>query len=382
LNTSCLIIAGEKSGEEHAMSFFPKLKEANPQTLFFGVGGSELQNAGLELIYHLNEFSSWGYSEVIAKIPFYKKALEEIVNEVVIRNCKVAILIDFQSFNMKLAGRLREIGVKVEYLVAPQAWAWKEYRVKKLAKSVDTLFTIIPFEKKWFEERGVNKVIGVEHPQLTLHKNEINKFKRSAFNKDKIKVLLLPGSRNFEVKELLNDFLDGIKILKKDIDISISIVKSSSVSVELYTEFDEYFDKVYSNEQLVDAIKEADFGIAASGTVTLTCALFELPTIVCYKTSFLNYFIYETFVNYKGFVCLANIVHNSSVFPELLQESLSSFNIAWKLKLWYYDQVAYTKVCRELSETKNLVKGENIEISTYVSSIINNIYAKKTSSIL
>jgi lipid-A-disaccharide synthase len=124
---SCLIIAGEKSGEEHALSFLNELKRASPDTEFFGVGGDEMKQAGVELLYHLNDFSSWGYSEVITKIPFYFKAMNTIVDEVKKRGTKTAILIDFQSFNLKLAGKLKEIGVEVLYYVAPQACAWIEY---------------------------------------------------------------------------------------------------------------------------------------------------------------------------------------------------------------------------------------------------------------
>jgi len=371
---SCLIIAGEKSGEEHALSFFPKLKEKNPQLSFFGVGGDELKSAGLELLYHLNDFSSWGYSEVLAKIPFYKKAMETIVAEAVKRNTKVAILIDFQSFNLKLAGKLKEQGIAVQYYVAPQAWAWKEYRVKKLSETVHTLFTIIPFEKKWFQERGVKRVISIEHPQLTHHKKILEIFKRDHFDPKKVKVVLLPGSRNFEVNLLLAEFIEAINILKKEISIELSIVKSSSVDAQLYRPFDDYFDKVYTNEELVVALKESDFAIAASGTVTLSCALFELPTIVCYKSSLLNYFIYETVVSYRGPISLANIVHNHSVFPELIQDGVSLFNIAAKFKLWYDKKHEYLKVREALHQTKKLVEGESVDVADYISDVIAKSY--------
>ena len=103
---SCLLIAGEKSGEEHAMSFFSELRSLVPEANFYGVGGEELKGQGMELLYHLKDFSSMGFSEVIGKIPFYFKALSRIENEVLRRGTKVAILVDFQGFNMRLAKRL------------------------------------------------------------------------------------------------------------------------------------------------------------------------------------------------------------------------------------------------------------------------------------
>ena len=375
--SSCLIIAGEKSGEEHTLSFFNELKTLTPQTQFFGVGGDEMKKSGVELLYHLNDFSSWGYSEVITKIPFYIKAMDTIVNEVKRRGCKTAILVDFQSFNLKLAGKLKDIGVEVLYYVAPQAWAWKEYRVKKLARTTHTLFTIIPFEKKWFSDRGVKKVISIDHPLWTTYKNDLLSFKKDALVGNPVNILLLPGSRKFEVEKLLPVFIDSIKILKKELPIKVSIVKSNSVPKELYDAYNSYFDVEYTNENLTAALKKADFAIAASGTVTLTCALYEVPTVVCYKTSLLNQFIYETVVSYRWFISLANIVQNRLVFPELLQDQVEAHNIVSYLRFWYYNKTAHSELRAKLSETKTLVRGEDILIPEYMAEVIQNSYGKK-----
>ncbi len=376
---SCLVIAGEKSGEDHALSFFPELKKLLPHTHFFGIGGDELAEAGLELLYHLNDFSSWGYSEVFKKIPFYLNAMKNIENEVLVRGCKVAILVDFQSFNLKLAAKLKKQNIEVLYFVAPQAWAWKEYRVKKLAQSVHTLFTIIPFEKKWFQERGVKSILSIDHPLLETYKSELANFSSHLLQKNKIlNILLLPGSRNFEVQNLLTEFVTAIKQLRKEIKIHVSIVQSSTVDKKIYESFKESFDTVYRNEELVHALKIADFAIAASGTVTLACALFEVPTIVCYRVSFINYFIYETFVNYAGPASLANIVHNRSVFPEFIQEQSTSFNIVSQIKKWYHSEEEYLKVKAILKTTKDVVRGDEINVSHYMAQVIKQTYEKKS----
>lgn len=382
MNKSCLIIAGEKSGEEHALSFFRELKKESPQTDFYGVGGDELKEAGLELLYHVNDFSSWGYSEVITKIPFYFKAMDHIIDEVKKRNTKTAILVDFQSFNMKLAGKLKELGVEVLHYVAPQTWAWKEYRVKKLSKNTHTLFTILPFEKKYFKNLGVKQVVGIDHPLWTTYKDDLLSFNKEAKLHDPLEILLLPGSRKFEVETLLPGYIDAIKALKKEFKIKVSIVKSSTIKEELFTPYNEYFDTVYSNEDLTKALKKADFALAASGTVTLTCALYEVPTIVCYKGSFLNQFIFETFVNYKWFISLANIVHNELVFPELLQDQVSTYNIVSKIKNWYYNKDQYNQLMSKLKKTKELVRGEDLSIPKYMANVIDDSYGKtKTTSL-
>jgi lipid-A-disaccharide synthase len=378
---SCLIIAGEKSGEEHALSFFKELRFNSPDTKFFGVGGEDLKAAGVELLYNLKDFSSWGYSEVILKIPFYIKAMNHILDEVEKRNCKVAILVDYQSFNLKLAGKLKARGVEVLYYVAPQAWAWKEYRVKKLSEFVNTLFTIIPFEKKWFHDRKVQKVISIDHPLWTTYEQDLKTFSASLFDrnaKKPMRLLLLPGSRHFEVSLLLPEFIESIKELKKEFAVEVSIVKSSSVKEDLYKPYDHYFNKIYTNEELVTALKSADFALAASGTVTLTCALFEVPTVVCYKTSLLNQFIFEAVVRYKWFISLANIIQNRSVFPELLQDQVSSYNIVSHFKFWYYNERDYRELKAQLKETKKMVRGEGVDIPQYIANVINYSYGKKS----
>ena len=176
-----LVVAGEKSGEEHFLSFFPTLRSKCPEISWWGVGGSLMHSQGFELIYHLKEFSTWGFSEALKKIPFYIKALRYICKQALLRETPVAILIDFQGFNLRLARRLSGQGVKIFYYVAPQTWAWKPARTNILKESVYTLFTILPFEKKWFTTRGLNRVISVPHPLWLQYKNDFHHKKKQHY---------------------------------------------------------------------------------------------------------------------------------------------------------------------------------------------------------
>ena len=374
---NCLIIAGEKSGEEHAMSFIRSLKDKSSDCHFWGVGGEELEREGMELVYHLKDFSSWGFSEVVGKIPFYFKALKKIEELALSKNCKTAILIDFQDFNLRLAKKLNKHGIKVLYYVAPQAWAWKSYRAKVLENCVHSLFTIIPFEKKWFADRGVTRVHSVAHPLWLNYKNE---FKEPVVKRDfesvkkKTRLLLLPGSRNFEVSNLLPEFIKAKKELEKNHELEVGLVISFTVKENLISPYLDEVDRCWDNEQLSDALRWADCSFAASGTVTLATALFNVPTVVCYKSSLLNEYIFYTFLSYDGFISLANIVHEQEVFSELLQERATSFNMADELRAIISNKEVYNSKLTQLSKTQSLISGGDFDAGEYMGQVIEESY--------
>ncbi len=373
LEKSCLIVAGEKSGEEHAMSFLPDLIKTCPDAKIFGVGGDEMKSLGAELLYHLQDFSSWGFSEVFAKIPFYFRALSHLEREVEKRNCKVAIVVDFQDFNLRLTKKLSKKGVKVLYYVAPQAWAWKAWRAKTLSETVHTLFTILPFEKNWFLERGVRQVKSVPHPLWFHYKGKLECLKLGLVSKSyermvKIpQILCLPGSRNFEVKNLLPLF---VQVKESFPHALLGIVTSPNVKREIYETYEGVFDYTWSHDEIEEALSWAHLAVAASGTVTLTCALFEVPTVVCYQTSLLNEFIYHTFIDYDGAISLANIVHEEMVFPELVQEFATPYNINEALKSWLEDEAHYCETKEKLAHTKDLLTGELNSVGEYMAEVL------------
>lgn len=365
---TCLIIAGELSGEEHSQSFFKKLKTNCPDVHFFGIGGDYLESEGVELIYHLKNFSSWGINEVLKKISLYLNALKVIEKEVVNRKCQTAILIDYQTFNLKLALRLVQLNVNVLYYVAPQAWAWKAWRVPLLAKSVHTLFCLLPFEKDWFEQRGVKKVIAMPHPLFHKHSKAMSQNVRE---RSGIKtLLLLPGSRKNEIKFLLPKFLEAARLLKDHYNIRVEMVMASSLPRDYFDAGIGVVDYFYEAHELERALSSSDIAFAASGTVTLSCALFHVPTIVCYGASLLEQFIFKQFVNYEGDVSLANIIHQKRVFPEILGDRVNVNELVKRAKYWHEHKDEYRKTVEQLKLTGELVSGEDTDIADYMSEVI------------
>jgi len=350
MKENCLVIVGELSGQEHASTFLPQLIEKNPTYYFWGVGGESMEHWGVELIYHLKDFSSVGFSEVVKKIFFYLSARKRIIKEVDERKTTVAILVDFQGFNLSLVKLLKKRNIKVLYYVAPQAWAWKEWRTKVLAAATDEVFCILPFEENWFRSRGVLQAKNVIHPLLIKvpHADVVpNKMK---------KILLLPGSRNSEVSILLPIM---ILVLKKcnlinHPEFEIHLVQSSSVSKTCFELYLPYIKQVYANDSLAIALNQATICLAASGTVTLNCGLHLVPTIVCYRVSLFNEWIIKSFIKYKGFVSLVNLFLQKKVFPEYLQEECLPEIIAKKLSNWLDSDEELMNIRLELRKLQNL----------------------------
>lgn len=370
---SCLVIAGEKSGEDHAMTFLPELMQLTPDCKYYGVGGDRLKDKKMEILYHLKEFSGIGISEVLGKLPFYFKAMDQILAEVKKRKTKTAILIDFQGFNLKLAKKLKKLNVNVLYYVAPQAWVWKPWRAKVLERNVHTLFTILPFEKKWFQDRGVSRIQGVVHPLMIEHANKIPHVRtRSAsdFKNRSIKVLLLPGSRNVEVSRLLPIFVRGIEILKEEgIGIELGLVTAESVKSEHY-EVSQEIENTWTSDQLFEACQWADMCVAASGTVTLATGLFSLPTVVCYQVSLVTEFLFGLFLPYTGPASLTNIVHEEYVFPEHLQYKADRYNVAKSLRGWIQNPGEYDNIIKKLKTTPDKLSGDDINVPDYMAQVI------------
>ncbi|MDH5415013.1 MAG: hypothetical protein OEW87_12810, partial [Flavobacteriaceae bacterium] len=271
------------------------------------------------------------------------------------------------------AKKLKSLDVNVLYYVAPQAWVWKPWRSKVLEKNVHTLFTILPFEKKWFGDRGVSKVKAVVHPLINEYGaklNSIRERKAADFKARPLKLLLLPGSRNVEVETLLPIFAEGTKLIQDVKDIELGIVKSESVRPEHYNT-DLKFAHVWDSQDLPQALNWCDISIAASGTVTLATGLFQVPTVVCYKVSLFTEFILSLLIPYEGPVSLTNIIHGEYVFPELIQYKSDRYGIFKHTKEWIFKPEIYDSIVNKLKTTQTLLTGDDFSVPEYMSDVIN-----------
>lgn len=336
--------------------------------------GDRLANNGVETIYHLKDFSSVGITEVVGKISFYFKAMAHLCAEAKRRETKIAILIDFQGFNLKLAKKLKSQGVQVLYYVAPQAWAWKAYRAKALQRNVHTLFTILPFEKKWFQDRGVSKVKAVKHPLAFEYQDKMAQVRvRSAkdFQERRLRVLLLPGSRKSEVSLMLPTFLQATRLISRELgEVEFAIVTASSVAPEYFANIEGM--KRYQDTELFEACQWADMCMATSGTVTLTTGILGLPTVVAYRLSPTNEILLRMIIRYRGHVSLTNIIHGEELFPEFLHYEADKYNLAHTIIKWFHNPSFYDETCQKLGSTFEMLEGDDFNLAEYMRDVALN----------
>jgi len=364
--SSVLIIAGEMSGEEHAMSFFPRLQELRPDLQFWGVGGDLLAKRGVELKYHLKDFSSMGFSEVIGKIPFYRNALRSLVDEAVKRGTTDAILVDFQDFNLRLAQRLKKKNIRVWYYVAPQAWAWRAHRAGTLAKTVQRLFTILPFEAKWFRDRKVSQVTPIPHPLIGTYASQLARLPARPWREGLLKnprLILLPGSRRSEVAPLLPIFVETVKELRKEIPgLHVTMARVSHVDARYFAPAEGVVDQWITPEELPEALLKSDLALAASGTVTLGTGLLGVPTVVTYKSSLLNEFILRKVVRYFDTISLTNLVLGELVFPEYTQAEVQAPILKAAMLRWLRDPILWNETEQKLARLPGMMRAGESDV--------------------
>ena len=228
---SILIIAGEASGDIHGASLVREIKKKRSDLDLFGIGGDRMASAGVDTIYHVREMSFLGFFEVLKHLPFVRRVFRRMVTLLVERRPMVVILIDYPGFNLKFARAAKKHGVPVIYYISPQVWAWGRNRIKKIARLVDRMLVIFPFEAELYSDHGLD-VRFVGHPLkdvVQARQNRESFIQNLNFDPGRPILGLLPGSRQQEVHRLLPEMLDALKILRKDIP-DLQAVENGAVS--------------------------------------------------------------------------------------------------------------------------------------------------------
>lgn len=327
-----LISAGEASGDIHAAAVTAAIKKLDKDAEVFGMGGDALRAAGGEVLFDIKEHGVMGFIEVIRKLPDLFKlrsAFGKVMDE---RRPDCLVIVDYPGFNMKLAKMAHDKGIPVVSYIAPSAWAWNKGRAKNVAKIVDKVACIFPFEYDVYKEAGApvefvgHPLVDIVHPSMTKKDAEIWACKDA----NKRLVLLMPGSRLMEIEKMLPTILEGAKLLQKQLpNIQFIMPRAGTIPLDiLQSKIDASGLKVNITEgNNYDLFSIADLAIATSGTVTLEAALCGLPSVIVYRTSVVNAFIARLVINIPN-IGLPNIVAGKQILPELLQEDFTPVKVA------------------------------------------------------
>jgi lipid-A-disaccharide synthase len=376
--------AGEASGDHYGAQLIAELRRRNQQLACFGLGGKEMEAAGLDRIVRAEDVAHMGITEVIRHMPRVYRAYRSLVASIRQRRPDVAVLIDFPDVNFRLARELKKLGIPVVYFVSPQLWAWKRQRLRWVQKRVTRMMVIFPFEERFYRSRGVDAQF-VGHPLAQLPLPTISREEYAAahgLDPTRNWIALLPGSRSKEVQLNLPAMLEAADdpSIHSNYEFLIpvaSTVPRNALENQLghWTEpFDRNSAPRRANFHLVpdarDALYHARASVVASGTATVQAAVIGNPFIVVYKVSPLTFRLAKRLVHYPPEIwphndldadgnlpiAMVNLIAGRRIVPELLQDRFTAANIASALRPLLADSPERARMIADLAEVRHALQ--------------------------
>jgi len=325
------ILTGEPSGDKLASTVISRLKLKNSEIEYLSVGGSHLKNLGINTIFDLKEITYLGFTSVLFNIFKIRAKINTTVDEILKFNPDILFSVDSPDFTLRVAERVKKINqnIKIIHYVAPQVWVWRKSRVKKIKNFVDHMILLFNFEKKYFDDENISNTF-VGHPLIENSQNT-ETIIENILPKDRKIISLFPGSRKSETNVLLPILIDFIKLMNKrykdyffyfhateeNKNFILEKVKQSNIDNLDVASEESIKSKILSNSV---------FAVSKSGTVSLQICNFNIPSIIIYKLSFINFMIFKILVNVK-FANIINIINDREVIPELLQNECNASEI-------------------------------------------------------
>ena len=325
------VLTGEPSGDKLASTLISRLKLENSEIEYLSVGGTHLKKLGINSIYDLKEITYLGFTSVLLNIFRIKSKINKTVEEIVKFNPDILLSVDSPDFTLRVAEKVKKINnnIKTIHYVAPQVWVWRKNRVKKIKKFIDHILLLFEFEKKYFDEENINNTF-VGHPLIEINQNN-KTIIDNILPKNKKIISIFPGSRNSETNVLLPILLDFIKLMNKKHKEYFFYIHATEENKSLILEHVKKYNfeniDIVSDENIKSEIlSKSIFAVSKSGTVSLQICNFNVPSIIIYKLSFINFMIFKMLVNVK-FANIINIINNREVIPELLQKECNADEI-------------------------------------------------------
>ena len=342
------LVVGERSGDLHASNLMKSLLEEDKQAQFRFYGGDYMKEVGGELVQHYSTVSFMGVWEVVKNLRTIKGHIKKCQEDLYKYEPDTVILVDFSAFNLKIARYAKEKGIRVCYYISPKVWAWNTKRAYKVKKYVDHLFCILPFEKTFFKKYDY-EVDYIGNPLLDALEaftpnpdfSSVNGLSTAPI------IAVLPGSRYQEVKAMLERMLE---ITSYYPDHQFVVAGVGNLNSQLYKNVESSQVKVVYN-QTYDVLANAEMAIVTSGTATLETALFEVPQVVGYRTSFITALIAKLVLKIP-YVSLVNLVAEKEIVKELLQYDFTASKLKKELNKIKVDGEKRAEVLKSYKEMK------------------------------
>ena len=358
-----MIVAGEASGDALGGPLAEALRRRLPSLRLSGVGGPAMRAAGVETWFDVADLEVVGIAEAAKRLPLLRRVKARILREADARRIGAAILIDYPGFNLHLAASLRTRGVKVTQFVAPQLWAWGRWRARRMARSLDNLLVILPFEPEFFQKWGIRSIF-VGHPLIEALKNEPGEGAEERLGMEpgggRPVIGVLPGSREREISLILPRMLEAVQILRAARPQARFLLPVAETLP---------WDEIASRAERAgvravrgarDVLRVSDAAMVASGTAILEAGLLGTPSVLAYAVHPLTFIIGRWLIgpapdgpplgNYFG---LVNILAVEDLFPELIQDQLTPENLALEVRRILEDEKRTAYVKRRLQDVRH-----------------------------
>tara|TARA_B100000963_G_scaffold80709_1_gene68702 strand:+ start:3694 stop:4812 length:1119 start_codon:yes stop_codon:yes gene_type:complete len=328
------IIAGEHSGDilgENLLKALKKIKNVE----IFGVGGPKMESQGLKSLFDFNNLNIMGFVDPIinySKISAYKN---DVCKLFIAKKIDIFIGIDSPDFNMQIQKKLKKkTNIKTVQLVTPSIWAWRKGRLKNIKKYTDLSISLFKFEHDFYKKNKLHNLF-LGHHYADLEKSDIpNILKKYDFDEESKFVSILPGSRNSEIKNMMPTYLEFMQLYeitnKKVIFLIPAVNDKDAKLIESYLE-KETIDYRVGVNAANDFLSLSEFSVVTSGTASLQSSVLGSHPVICYKTSFLNYFVISRMIQTE-IIGLPNLLLSEKVFPELLQKTCTPQRILLEIQ--------------------------------------------------
>ena len=352
------ILTGEPSGDRLASSIISKLKTQNSNIEYLSVGGSYLKNIGISSIFDLKDITYLGFTTVLLNIFKIRKKINYTVKEIIKFNPDILLSVDSPDFTLRVAEKVKILNknIKTIHYVAPQVWIWRKNRVKKIKKFIDHILLLFNFEKKYFDIENIKNTF-VGHPLIENDK-KVKTTLENIMPKDKNIISIFPGSRKSEINILLPIQLKFIELMNKKYLEYFFVFHSTDENKQLIMDH-------FNNTQIknIDVISDENiksqvlsnsiFAVCKSGTASLQVCNSNVPSIIVYKLSFINFMIFKLLVNVR-FANIINIINDREVIPELLQGECNAEEI-YKSVMYFLKNPELIK--KQLDDCKKTLDG-------------------------